>query len=159
MLGALLEDSTFKIVKKPRRRAHLEVKIVKTLHARSTFDDSWFSKLARCLRAKQIFKIKSCTKIKTAILLAFRATFRRCHMIMKIGTPPAREAHSHVRSRKNSWFLTSFESCMSEKVHAARARSIFSSKCVKTQHVLTLLEHRRQKQENTCFSRHFSWFM
>ena len=56
--GTLLQGASLKKCTRPRREAHFQVKSVKTLGVRSTFDDMLSVKLTRRLREKQKLKIK-----------------------------------------------------------------------------------------------------
>ena len=112
------------------REAHVEVKMYKTHHARTTFG-SWHVEKVHAVRARSTFPKSKCTKHTMLGPLLEVDTSKEC-------TPLWREAHFQVKMYKAHHARTTFASWHVEKVHAVVARITFwSQKCKK----LTGTEH------------------
>ena len=113
------------------REAHLQVKMYKTHHCRTTFG-SWDVEKVHAVVARSTFPSQNVQNTP------FSDHFLEVEMSKKC-TPLWREAHFEVKSVKNWRSQTTFGSCDVEKVHAVVARSTFRS----------------QNVQNTPFSDHF----
>ena len=135
------------------REAHLEVKMYKTHHSRTTFG-SWDVEKVHAVVARSTFPSQNVQNTPASDhfwKLRCRKSARRCaakhiskskctkHTILgpllevemsKKCTPLWREAHFEVKMYKTHQCRTTFGSCDVEKVHAVVARSTFpSQKC------------------------------
>ena len=144
------------------REAHLQVKMYKTHHCRTTFG-SWDVEKAHAVVARSTFPSQNAQNTRGSDhfwKLRCRKSARRCgakHIskskctkhqgfgpllevqMLKKCTPLWREAHFEVKSVKNWRSQTTVGSCDVENVHAVVARSTFRS----------------QNVQNTPFSDHF----
>ena len=136
------------------REAHLEVKMYKTHHSRTTFG-SWDVEKAHAVVARSTFPSQNAQNTPASDhfwKLRCRKSARRCgakHIskskctkhtsvgplleveMSKKCTPLWREAHFQVKMYKTHQCRTTFGSCDVEKVHAVVARSTFPSQSVK----------------------------
>ena len=120
----------FRCRKMARREAHLQVKMYKTPHVRSTFWSSDVWKMARRCSAKHICKWK-CTKHRM-----FGGLFEVPVQTSKNCTPLWREANLQVKMLKNWRSRSTFWSADVDKLHAAVARSTCVSQNVQNTCVL-----------------------
>ena len=136
------------------REAHLEVKMYKTHHSRTTFG-SWDVEKVHAVVARSTFGSQNAQNTPASDhfwKLRCRKSARRCgakHIskskctkhtsvgplleveMSKKCTPLWREAHFEVKMYKTHQCRTTFGSCDVEKVHAVVARSTFPSQSVK----------------------------
>ena len=162
ILGPLLEVAMSKKCTPLWREAHLEVKMYKTHHSRTTFGSCDVEKV-HAVVARSTFPSQNVQNTPGSDhfwKLRCRKSARRCgakhiskskctkhHMfapllevrMLKKCTPLWREAHFQVKMYKTHHSRTTFGSCDVEKVHAVVARSTFGS----------------QNVQNTPFSDHF----
>ena len=154
MLGPPLEIATSKKCTPLWREAHVEVKMYKTHHARTTFG-SWDVEKVHAVVAGSTFRSQNVQNTPCSDhfwKLRCRKGARRCggkhiskskctkHTMVgpllevemsKKCTPLWREANFEVKMCKTHQLRTTFGSCDVEKVHAVVARSTFRSQNVK----------------------------
>ena len=100
------------------RKAHVEVKVVKSPHVRTALG-SWDVE-----KAHGVVVVQVCTnRFSSGALLAIE-TCKKC-------TPLWREAHVEVKTLKTHHVQTTFGGCDVGKVHADVARSAFGNKHAK----------------------------
>ena len=124
IVGPLLEVAMSKKCTPLWRKAHLEVKMYKAHHARTTFGGCDVQKSGRRCGTKHISKSK-CTKHTMVGPLLEDEMSKKC-------TPLRREAHFGVKMLKTRGVRTAFGSCDVQKVHAVVAQSTFGSQNVKS---------------------------
>ena len=113
------------------REAHLQVKMYKTHHSRTTFG-SWDVEKVHAVVARSTFRSENVLKHTILGPLLEVEMSKKC-------TPLWREAHLQVKMYKTHHSRTTFGSWDVQKVHAVVARSTFAS----------------QNVQNTPFSDHF----
>ena len=162
------------------REAHLEVKMYKTHHVRTTFGSCDVEKV-RAVVARSTFPSQNAQNTPGADdfwKLRCRKSARRCgakhiskskctkHTILgpplevamsKKCTPLWREAHFQVKMHKTHQVRTTFGSCDVEKVHAVVARSTFRSQNVQsTPFSDHFWKFRCRKSARRCGAKHIS---
>ena len=142
-LGPLLEVAMSKKCTPLWREAHLEVKMYKTHHVRTTFggSDVDFRKSARRCGAKHISKSK-CTKhtMFGPLLAAQMSTFEKVHAVVARSTFPSQNVQNTSGS-DHFWKLRCPKSA-----RRCGAKHISKSKCTKHTNVGPLLEVEMSKK-------------
>ena len=132
------------------REAHLEVKMYKTHHSRTTFG-SWDVEKVHAVVARSTFPSQNkCPKHTRFGPLLEVEMSKKC-------TPLWREAHFEVKMYKTHHSRTTFGSWDVEKVHAVVARSTFPSQNVQSTSVSDhFWKFRCRKSARRCGAKHIS---
>ena len=130
------------------REAHLQVKMYKTHHCRTTFGSWDVGKSARRCGAKRISKSKCTKHLSVGPLLEVEMS-KKC-------TPLWREKHFQVKMYKTPQSRTAFGSCDVEKVHAVVARSTFPSPNVQNTPCSDHFWLQCRKSARRCGAKHIS---
>ena len=132
-----------------RREAHLEIKMSKAHHSRTTFG-SWHVEKVHAVVARSTCRSQKCKKTDKFGTLLEVEMLKKC-------TPLWREAHVEVKSVKNWQVRDTFGSWDVEKVHAVVARSTFPSQNLQsTARSGHFWKFRCRKSARSCGVKHIS---